>query len=300
MAFYRSQLQLVPTATRILFRRLVRRLAHHRQQKIKRIQCRPTGKSLQRGLSDISSWLLKGCYRWPIFSITANAKRMSTLPITYCWQWEAILPIRTPTCGLKTWINSSSKWIHHLCEYKDLNLEKFEILRYANERQINGSRFNLLYSTPSCYVKALNDLKKSWPVKTDDFFPYGSDAHSYWTGYFTSRPAFKYMVRQASNLLQVYILTREDESFVCAGLKFQFQKGCKQMESVLSRSRASNEGDLDVMKRAMGIVQHHDAVSGTEKGHVAADYARLLHEGVVECQKTQASYYQWDQRTLSA
>jgi lysosomal alpha-mannosidase len=75
--------------------------------------------------------------------------------------------------------------------------------RYANERQTNGSRFNLLYSTPSCYVKSLNGVKKSWPLKTDDFFPYGSDAHSYWTGYFTSRPAFKYMVRQGSNLLQV-------------------------------------------------------------------------------------------------
>lgn len=79
----------------------------------------------------------------------------------------------------------------------------FFLTRYANERQTNGSRFNLLYSTPSCYVKSLNSVKKSWPLKTDDFFPYGSDAHSYWTGYFTSRPAFKYMVRQGSNLLQV-------------------------------------------------------------------------------------------------
>lgn len=79
--------------------------------------------------------------------------------------------------------------------------------RYANERQANGSRFNLIYSTPSCYVKAVNQVPgKSWPFKTDDFFPYGSDAHSYWTGYFTSRPALKYMVRQASNLLQVTVV----------------------------------------------------------------------------------------------
>lgn len=52
-------------------------------------------------------------------------------------------------------------------------------------------------------MKALNDAGLTWPAKTDDFFPYGSDAHSYWTGYFTSRPALKYMVRQASNLFQV-------------------------------------------------------------------------------------------------
>ncbi len=31
---------------------------------------------------------------------------------------------------------------------------------------------------------------------------------------------------------------------------------------------------------AMGIVQHHDAVSGTEKQHVANDYAQRLSDGI--------------------
>jgi len=32
----------------------------------------------------------------------------------------------------------------------------------------------------------------------------------YWTGFYTSRPAFKYMIREGSNLLQVkYILKRK-------------------------------------------------------------------------------------------
>ncbi len=30
----------------------------------------------------------------------------------------------------------------------------------------------------------------------------------------------------------------------------------------------------------MGIVQHHDAVSGTEKQHVADDYAQRLSDGI--------------------
>ncbi|XP_032794592.1 lysosomal alpha-mannosidase [Daphnia magna] len=157
--------------------------------------------------------------------------------------------------------------------YQDANVwykNMDKLIKYANERQSNGSQFNLLYSTPSCYVKSLNGVKKSWPLKTDDFFPYGSDAHSYWTGYFTSRPAFKYMVRQGSNLLQA----------------------CKQMDSALSWNKATNKGDVNVMKRAMGIAQHHDAVSGTEKQAVVQDYQSRLHEGVVECQKTQTSFYQ--------
>ena len=33
----------------------------------------------------------------------------------------------------------------------------------------------------------------------------------------------------------------------------------------------------------MGLAQHHDAVSGTEKQHVADDYARHLSEGVAVC-----------------
>ena len=46
---------------------------------------------------------------------------------------------------------------------------------------------NILYSTPSCYLKSLHDAGLKWPTKTDDFFPYASDPHAYWTGYFTSR-----------------------------------------------------------------------------------------------------------------
>lgn len=34
----------------------------------------------------------------------------------------------------------------------------------------------------------------------------------------------------------------------------------------------------------MGIMQHHDAVTGTEKQHVAADYARRLQVGLDACQ----------------
>ena len=36
--------------------------------------------------------------------------------------------------------------------------------------------------------------------------------------------------------------------------------------------------------QAMGVAQHHDAVSGTEKQHVAYDYALQLAQGNAECQ----------------
>ena len=65
------------------------------------------------------------------------------------------------------------------------------------------------------------------------------------------------------------------------------------MNSALVRQGVdtSKVGQLYTMKDAMGIMQHHDAVTGTEKQHVAEDYALLLHKGVLECQKIQNAYY---------
>jgi lysosomal alpha-mannosidase len=42
--------------------------------------------------------------------------------------------------------------------------------------------------------------------------------------------------------------------------------------------------DLNALREAMGVMQHHDAITGTEKQHVAEDYARILQGGIDECQ----------------
>ena len=82
------------------------------------------------------------------------------------------------------------------------NMDKLR--NFFNKNSSYG--LNILYSTPSCYLKAVHDAAEAagqtWTTKTDDFFPYASDPHAYWTGYFTSRPALKGMIRQANSLLQ--------------------------------------------------------------------------------------------------
>lgn len=65
------------------------------------------------------------------------------------------------------------------------------------------------------------------------------------------------------------------------------------MASALSMKGKTYKGDISVMKEAMAVMQHHDAVTGTEKQHVADDYARLLHMGVEECLKTETSFYEY-------
>lgn len=41
---------------------------------------------------------------------------------------------------------------------------------------------------------------------------------------------------------------------------------------------------LSLSGKAMAVAQHHDAVSGTEKQHVADDYAKRLANGWQHCQ----------------
>lgn len=41
-----------------------------------------------------------------------------------------------------------------------------------------------------------------------------------------------------------------------------------------------HEKELEYFREAMGVLQHHDAVSGTEKQLVANDYARILYNGM--------------------
>ncbi|ESO84761.1 hypothetical protein LOTGIDRAFT_207233 [Lottia gigantea] len=142
------------------------------------------------------------------------------------------------------------------------NLDK--LIKYANAMQSNGSKVNLLYSTPSCYLDQLNKAGLKWTTKEDDFFPYASRGHGFWTGYFTSRATLKYYVRRTNNFLQV----------------------TKQMDALALLEDTDNSTyNIVILREAMGVAQHHDAVSGTEKQAVAYDYAERLANGVNECQK---------------
>lgn len=143
------------------------------------------------------------------------------------------------------------------------NMDK--LIQYVNAlQQTNNSKVNVLYSTPSCYVYQLNKAGKTWTTKDDDFFPYASRPSTFWTGYFTSRAALKGYVRRTNNFLQA----------------------CKQLDALAKLEDTANSTyNIQVLKEALGVVQHHDGVSGTEKQAVAYDYAQRLALGVYECQK---------------
>lgn len=58
---------------------------------------------------------------------------------------------------------------------------------------------------------------------------------------------------------------------------------CKQLYS-LTDLGPEDWVDLNALREAMGIMQHHDAITGTEKELVAYDYARILSKGMTECE----------------
>ncbi len=66
------------------------------------------------------------------------------------------------------------------------------------------------------------------------------------------------------------------------------------MASYLSMKSTELVGDVSVMKRAMGVMQHHDAITGTSKQFVIDDYIRILHRGFEECLKIQETFYQYN------
>ncbi|XP_065289713.1 lysosomal alpha-mannosidase-like [Dermacentor albipictus] len=134
------------------------------------------------------------------------------------------------------------------------NLDK--LIHHTNLRSAD-TKVHLLYSTPSCYLKALHESGVGWPTETQDFFPYASDPHAYWTGYFTSRPAFKFLDRYTNNQLQA----------------------AKQL-GVLAGPREVTEASLDVLREALAVGQHHDAITGTAKQAVANDYVKHIAIGL--------------------
>ncbi|XP_038973707.1 alpha-mannosidase-like isoform X1 [Phoenix dactylifera] len=133
-----------------------------------------------------------------------------------------------------------------------------KLIHYVNKQD---GRVHALYSSPSIYTDAKNAANESWPLKFDDYFPYADAANAYWTGYFTSRPTFKRYVRMLSG-------------YYLAARQIEFLAGMTS-----SGPSTWSLGD------ALGIAQHHDAITGTAKQHTTDDYAKRLAYGASEAEK---------------
>ncbi len=122
----------------------------------------------------------------------------------------------------------------------------------------------------------MNQANRTWTSKTDDFFPYSIRSHGYLTGYFTSRAALKGYERHSNNILQV---TRQLNALSNSDLRdhiFYLSKNNFFSNIYFEEYTIF----LLIQGEPMGIAQHHDAVTGTEKQEVAFDYAQRLANGI--------------------
>lgn len=112
----------------------------------------------------------------------------------------------------------------------------------------------------------------TWEVRSDDIFPLANDAHAYWSGYFTSRPALKRQVRFASNFLNS---ARQME--VISGVT------AADVDTPTTRpSPPVGQSWTDSMEGAIAVATHHDGMSGTERQDVSNDYSQRISEGHFE------------------
>lgn len=131
------------------------------------------------------------------------------------------------------------------------NLDK--LVHYCNA----DGRLNCFYSDVDTYTAARAASGTPMPDKAGaDFMPYRDHAFASWAGYFSSRPALKAYIRDSSSVLQAARALGAGQALA-----------------------GGAPGSLDWLEQAVAITQHHDAITGTERQHVAFDYAKHLSKG---------------------
>lgn len=101
-----------------------------------------------------------------------------------------------------------------------------------------------------------------FPTFRGDFFSYADRNDNYWTGYFTSRPFYKYLDRVLESKL------RAAEVLYTLASETDHKYWSERYES------------LQTARRNLGVFQHHDGVTGTAKDRVVVDYGERLIKSI--------------------
>ena len=134
-----------------------------------------------------------------------------------------------------------------------------EIIDWINKNK-NDTNIEFVMSTPSKYVKAIKEEKQKYFVYYDDLMPYQKISkegyNEFWTGYYSSKPAFKKQVKDASSLLHAH-------NTVFA------QKVLRQnvSESEVAEILKAKDDLMD----ALGVVNDQSAIAGGQRELVQAD-----------------------------
>ncbi|PVD26177.1 hypothetical protein C0Q70_13846 [Pomacea canaliculata] len=104
-----------------------------------------------------------------------------------------------------------------------------------------------------------------------DFFPYNDRDDQYWTGFYSSRPLYKFMARTLQARL------RMAEIFYTLTLGHLLKS---HNNNHLLLQLDSKLADLQQARHAQATFMHHDGITGTSKKDVTKDYASLLQKAL--------------------
>lgn len=140
------------------------------------------------------------------------------------------------------------------------------------------------FGTPVDYFNAIKERHKEIPTLKGDFFVYSDifteGKPAYWSGYFTTRPYLKLLARQFEHQLRT--------SEILFTLVYNYLKQTKnpRLEGSV-RTLEKYYEQLIGARRNLGLFQHHDAITGTSRANVMADYGLKLFNHIYYCIRLQ-------------
>eukprot|EP00656_Telonema_subtile_P039251 TRINITY_DN44386_c0_g1_i1.p1 TRINITY_DN44386_c0_g1~~TRINITY_DN44386_c0_g1_i1.p1 ORF type:complete len:768 (+),score=35.72 TRINITY_DN44386_c0_g1_i1:149-2452(+) len=123
------------------------------------------------------------------------------------------------------------------------------------------------YSTPDRYLQRVLNSGFKWPMNFDDYFLDSDNENAYWSGYLTSHAEYKHfernlMNRRSSTDILLSSQIPDPESF------------------------SSRWNDVDALRQALGVAQHHDSITGTARASVWNQYRKILTLGMRQSDST--------------
>ncbi|KAH3787162.1 hypothetical protein DPMN_165282 [Dreissena polymorpha] len=158
-------------------------------------------------------------------------------------------------------------------QYRNLKI----FMKYVNERK--DFNVQMRFGTLKVFFLEVDRQTEkyglNYPVVTGDFYSY-TENQEYWTEYFTTRQFDKRLGREVLESL------RSAEIFTAIAISGQVDGNVRQQ---IMRN-------LVLARKNLGIFQHHDAITGTSKEHVAHNYELLLTSAFTSTQRLLASAVQ--------